>query len=87
MLDKSLGTLSVKEKNLIKKHLLNIGQEIQRVRKERNLTQEELAEQLELNVNTIKYIEQGRRTASLPMLIRIVQSLNMHLKIGNLEII
>lgn len=46
-------------------------------RKQREISQEQLAEQAEVSVDTIKSIESGRRAMSLDTYIRIVQALDV----------
>lgn len=47
------------------------------------LTQEGVAEVLDISVNTIKYIEQGRRLSSLVMIIKIAIALKLRLSFQN----
>lgn len=67
-----------------KKFHLRLGRELHDLstiikckRKTLNLTQEELAEALEISLDTIKAIECGRRHPSLPMLFMICFTLNI----------
>ncbi len=53
MQSKRLGTLSAKEQKLVKNFLMTLGKLIQEARHMKKITQEELAEMLEVNVNTI----------------------------------
>lgn len=64
----------------IKNETLKVAALFQQRRKELGMTQEDFAEKLDLNVNTIKYIEQGRRIPSLPMLFRIAKALQLDLR-------
>lgn len=61
-----------------KKFQLRVGRELKAIsslvrtqRRALNLTQEQLAESLEISLDTIKAIESGRRFPSLPMLFLI----------------
>ena len=53
-----------------------MGQIIRRLRKERDLTQEELAEKVSLSIPHMSHIERGRTKVSLPSLILIANALN-----------
>lgn len=77
MLVKGLDGATPKELKEIQVFLKQLGGTIQGERKKCGYSQEQLAELLELNVNTIKYIEQGRRIPSLPVLFRICRALKM----------
>lgn len=68
-----------KETAAISSELEKMGKAFQRRRKELGWTQEEFAESLSVNVNSVKYIEQGRRIPSLPMLLRITKALKLKL--------
>jgi transcriptional regulator with XRE-family HTH domain len=46
------------------------------LRKAKNITQEGLAELVSVSVSTIKFIEQGQRAPSLPMLLKILYFLD-----------
>lgn len=48
-----------------------IGQRIRRIRKERGLSQEELAEQVDISVTHMSHIETGNTKLSLPVLVSI----------------
>ncbi len=54
-----------------------LGKNIQRQRKIRGLTQEALAEAVNVNRAYIGHIEQGRRTPSISMLAKIAKALNV----------
>lgn len=54
-----------------------IAGNIKTKRKQHGISQEQLAEQAEVSVDTIKSIESGRRTMSLDTYIRIVQALDV----------
>jgi transcriptional regulator with XRE-family HTH domain len=55
----------------IPKHRLTIGRAIRKYRKQANLTQEELAEKVELHPNYVGEIERGEKAVSVEALIRI----------------
>ena len=58
-----------------------MGAFLQEQRKAKGYTQEAFSEALEVNVNTIKYIEQGRRSPSLEMLLKICGQLELELNL------
>jgi DNA-binding XRE family transcriptional regulator len=82
MLKKGLTGATIKEKKELENYLEHVCTTIQNKRQQLGYTQEELAERLDINVNTLKYIEQGRRIPSLPMLIRICWKMGLELKIS-----
>lgn len=51
--------------------LKSLGRKVQKLRKEQNLTQEELAHQLGISRVYMGYIEQGRESPSLKLLMKI----------------
>lgn len=51
------------------------GQAIQRIRKERGLTQEQLAEQADITSNTVSRIERGLLIPSVPTLVALCNAL------------
>ena len=53
------------------------GQVIQRIRKERGMTQEQLAERVGVDPNSISRIERGRLIPALPTLIDICNALEI----------
>ena len=52
------------------------GRRLRELRKERGLTQEELAESADLSGNYISDLELGRKVPSLTILVRLSQALN-----------
>ena len=64
-----------KDVKFVKTELMRISTLIQKKRKFLGLTQEELAESLEVSPETVRFIEQSRRIPSLQMLIRICKIL------------
>lgn len=52
-----------------------VGQRIKKVRKEKNLTQEKLAENLEVSTVYISQVENGKTKLNLEMLVRIADLL------------
>lgn len=57
----------------------NIGRNVQRLRKDREITQEELADRIDKSVTYIGYIEQGKRLPSLKTADRIARVLGVSL--------
>ncbi len=56
-----------------------LGKRIQKIRKEAGLTQEQLAEKVNISRAYIGYIEQGRNEASLTVLEKIAKQLHISL--------
>ncbi|HUW21142.1 MAG TPA: helix-turn-helix domain-containing protein [Candidatus Bathyarchaeia archaeon] len=54
-----------------KETLRTLGKKVQKLRKQNNLTQEELAHQLGISRVYMGFIEQGRESPSLKLLMRI----------------
>ena len=82
MTSKRLEAIPQKYHHEADKQLKGIARKIQRKRESLELSQEALAEKLNLAVNTIKTIEQSRRYPSLPMLFYICKSLGIKISIG-----
>ena len=55
----------------------NIGQRIRNLRKEKGLSQEQLAELIGISLSFMGHIERGTRTASVETLARISKALEM----------
>lgn len=62
--------------------LLQLAKRIQRKRKKLNISQEKLAETLDIGVSTLKAIEQGKRLPSLTMLFHLSSVLKFRISIG-----
>jgi len=56
-----------KYKPRLTKHDLKNGNRIQKLRKENGLTQEELADKVNITAQHLSYIENGHRRPSLPL--------------------
>lgn len=56
---------------------MKIGEKIRQLRRERGLTQEELALELDTAASTVSRIENDERTPSLDMLVRLAASLQV----------
>jgi len=59
------------------KNLIAFGQKVSKLRKERGLTQDQLASKTDLSVETIGAIEQGRRWARLTTLHKLAKGLGV----------
>jgi len=59
------------------KYLSAFGKRIATIRRERSLTQEQLADRIELAADTIRTIEQGRRWARLTTLHKLAKGLGV----------
>ena len=57
-----------------------LGKKVQRLRKAAGLTQEELAEKVEVSRAYIGYIEQARNTPSIELLEKIARALRVDIK-------
>ena len=66
-------------KKHIKKHY-KLGRQIQKLRKEKGYTQEELAEKLHISLSYIGKIEIGERKPNLKMLYKIAEKLGVPVK-------
>ena len=55
---------------------MEIGNKIAKVRKEMNLTQEQLAERVNISTTHMSHIETGNTKLSLPVLVHIAQALH-----------
>lgn len=75
MSSRGFSKVPSKDVKYVKNELGRISEKVQKRRKELGLTQEDVAEQLEVSVQTIQFIENSRRIPSLPMLIRLAKVL------------
>ncbi len=78
MQSKRLSRIPPKYRKTIETELRILSRCIQDKREQRGLTQEQLAEQLEVSSEAIRSIEQGRRYPSLPMLFYILKFLKIN---------
>lgn len=62
-----------------KKHY-RLGRQIQKIRKSKGLTQEELSEKLRISLTYMGNIEIGRKVPNLRMLYRIAETLKVKVK-------
>ena len=61
----------------MKSPLLQFGERVKKVRLERRLSQEDLAEQAELHRNYVSQIECGRRNLSLLNILKLARALKV----------
>lgn len=64
----------------ITKRDYRLGRRIQKIRKQKGLTQEELGEKLEVSATWVGYIETGYRRPNLKMIYRIANALSIKVK-------
>lgn len=57
-----------------------IGEKIKQFREQQNLTQEQLAETLDISVAHLSYIENSKRTPSIKLLRRLALALKVSVK-------
>jgi putative transcriptional regulator len=79
MSSRGFSKVPPKDVKYVKGELARMSDMVQKRRKELGLTQEEIAEQLDVSVQTIQFIENSRRIPSLPMLIRIAKILKLEI--------
>jgi DNA-binding XRE family transcriptional regulator len=79
---KRLNKLPTKHRNEVLAELRVISITVQTKRKLLGITQEELAEELDIAPTTVQFIEQQRRYPSLPMLLNICRYLELKIKIS-----
>jgi len=68
-----------KYKSRLTKNDKKIGQRIRKLRKEMDLTQEKLADNLDITSQHLCYIENGKRRPSLPLARKLSKVLNITL--------
>jgi DNA-binding XRE family transcriptional regulator len=74
--------MGIKSSQRIDKEVRRLTLEIQSRRKQLKLTQESFAEALDISVEAIKAIENGRRHPSLKMLIHIAHKLGLRVTLS-----
>lgn len=79
MAGRGLNRIPKRDLKAIERRIGEIGAFIQQRRKTLGYSQEAFAELIDINVNTIKYVEQGRRIPSLPMLLLVTRALGLDL--------
>ncbi len=74
---KLVDCLLVASNNLFMKTSKRLGHQIQKLRKETGLTQEEFAEKLGISRTHMGHIEQGRKTPSIKLMEKIAKALKV----------
>lgn len=77
---KRLEKIPVKLRKKVVTKLEDISSKIKNAREKQGLSQEDLAEKLNVSPMTIQFIEQGRRFPSIQLLICICQFLSIEIK-------
>nr|BFD65938.1 hypothetical protein HAGR004_09600 [Bdellovibrio sp. HAGR004] len=77
-----IDKIPTKHRKAVEAQLRQISVVIQSRREEMGLTQEQLAEMLDLTVVALGYIEQGRRFPSLPFLFYICRVMDIPVSFG-----
>lgn len=75
-----LDKIPIKHRKIVEAQLRSISFLVQKRRKEMGLTQEELAEKLDIAVLTLQSIEQGWRSPSLPTLFYLCKVMGISIK-------
>ena len=65
--------------------LINLGKQLRKIRKSKNLSLKQVAEMSDVSIGLISKIENFRTTPSLPVLLKIIQSLEIDLSELNLK--
>ena len=78
-----LDKIPIKHRKGVESQLLKISSILQKRRLEMKLTQEQLAEKLDLAVLTIQAIEQGWRYPSLPVLFYMCRVMEIPFQLGD----
>lgn len=81
MTPKRIQKIPAKYRKQVEAKLSQIAATLKQKREAAHMTQEEFAEELDISVITLQYIEQGRRFPSLPMLIYIFESLEINFQL------
>lgn len=78
-----VNKIPYKHRKFVENQLNRISKVIQERREQAGITQEELAERLEVSAMTIQFIEQRRRFPSLPVLFGLCKELEIPFQIGD----
>jgi transcriptional regulator with XRE-family HTH domain len=78
---KRVEKIPIKYRKEVRDSLDYLAMTLRNRRKAAKLTQEELAEILDISTASIQHIEQGRRSPSLPMLFYIFKILKVNFKL------
>ncbi len=80
MASKRVSRIPMSHRKAITKSLEELSDLIKEARERKNLTQEQLAEKLDLGTTTLQSIERGRRFPSLPTLLYICRVLKISIR-------
>ena len=81
MKPKRVQKIPTKYRKDVEVGLSKVAKAIKDAREGKKLTQETLAEDLDISVISLMFIEQGRRFPSLPLLFYILEKLNLKFEI------
>lgn len=77
----NLSFTSLAEEKFVKSSVRRISGKIRKLRIEKGLSQERLAELAEVSLSTIRFIELNQRSPSLPMLFKLIFVLDKQARI------
>ena len=77
-----INKIPVKYRKIVLGQLAAMAEKIKNQRKKAGLTQEELAEELDISAIMVQFIEQKRTFPSLPMLLYICAYLKINFELG-----
>ena len=80
---KRLQRIPAKHRREIEAEIKGIARKLQKKREEEGLTQERLAERLDISPMAVQFIEQGRRVPSIPMLLYLLRDLGLKMTIDD----
>lgn len=81
MRSRRLDRIPTKHRKEVEAKIRTLLGTLQSQRERQGLTQERLAELLDISVRTLQFIEQGRRFPSLPMLFYILKTLKIEFRL------
>lgn len=79
--DKRLSKLPVKYRAFVKKEIHNLIDYLQRKRQEKQISQTDFAEEINIAFKTLQAIEQGTRKPSLEVLLAMCKALGVKLEL------
>lgn len=78
-----VNKIPYKHRKFVESQLNRISRVMQEKREKAGITQEQLAERLEVSAMTVQFIEQKRRYPSLPVLFCLCKELEIPIQIGD----
>ena len=69
------------EREYVQEHVKRVAEKIKALRLAQKLSQEALAEKCSVSLSMIKFIEQGQRSPSLPLLLKVIYVLDRKISI------